>query len=420
MQMTIAELSSEAWLDGIDGLRALLGAPDNPRLFTPHFLKASFPKIGGRIFTLTEGQVVRAVAFAFPRVVGTGHQVGYTFRVHAADPAHPVNVRAFADEASAACNGAVMVPYDPDGSHTFHSSVVHQDGALVFATPGVPDAPAVRRLHQHVWGSAPDDLYPADMHSDEFQLGTSLVARHGVDVVAFLFGFYKFKQPLLPQAWRERYSDGLYVESQVMGVHPFFRRHRAGFLLKKAQAEDALRRGIRLINWVVDPLQFGNALLNFGLLKSISFECYPNYYTFRNELNHLPASRFVITWLLDSWRVQEALTRTGAPTVLDLSRVQTSVGWANDGFADVHLDLSDRLIAIEVPPEWTSLQRTLPDDAAHWRVATDRIFARYLGPQLGQYVLTSVGERDSRKYLIAERVDHELLEQFGLPRTSAA
>jgi hypothetical protein len=32
----------------IDNIRQELGAPHNPLLFPPHFLKSTFPKIGGK------------------------------------------------------------------------------------------------------------------------------------------------------------------------------------------------------------------------------------------------------------------------------------------------------------------------------------------------------------------------------------
>ena len=51
----------------VDGVRWLLGAPDNPTLFPAHFLKASFEKIGGRAGSdRARPPAPAAWAFSFP------------------------------------------------------------------------------------------------------------------------------------------------------------------------------------------------------------------------------------------------------------------------------------------------------------------------------------------------------------------
>ena len=117
-------------------------------------------------------------------------------------------------------------------------------------------------VKQTIWGSEPDFLYPADIHSSNFRAGTSTLATHNGQPIGFLFGFYKFQGSELPEEWVSRFQGAFRIESQLMVVLPEVRNKGVGFLLKKLQAENALREGIRIINWTVDPLQFGNAVLS--------------------------------------------------------------------------------------------------------------------------------------------------------------
>ncbi|MCC6705642.1 MAG: GNAT family N-acetyltransferase, partial [Thermomicrobiales bacterium] len=47
---------STLWADEVDAIRSVLGAPDNPALFPPHFLKSTFPEIGGGLIEYFDGQ----------------------------------------------------------------------------------------------------------------------------------------------------------------------------------------------------------------------------------------------------------------------------------------------------------------------------------------------------------------------------
>lgn len=61
-----------------------------------------------------------------------------------------------------------------------------------------------------------------------------------------------------------------------MGILPQYRGKRIGFWLKLMQAKQAREDGIDIIHWTVDPLQFANAMLNFGLLRGIVFHHPPH------------------------------------------------------------------------------------------------------------------------------------------------
>src|SRR2546430_14707361 len=74
------------WPRHVDDLRTRLGAPHNPSLFPPHFLKATFPKIGGRIALYGGG-----AAFPFPP-----GPAAYTAPYHGAPPPPPLHAPPYA------------------------------------------------------------------------------------------------------------------------------------------------------------------------------------------------------------------------------------------------------------------------------------------------------------------------------------
>ena len=246
----------------------------------------------------------------------------------------------------------------------------------------------------------------------EFGSGTSLVARVDGELAGFLFGFVKHGGPELPADWAERFNGAQRLESQTMGVLANFRGMRIGNSLKRMQAQAALTQGMGVVHWTVDPLQYPNAALNFGLLRSVAFNFYPDLYPFRNELNRVHASRFAITWLVGSKHVQDIPLLEARSLIVDL-RHQRQIAQVNRGWTDVNYTLRNEMIAIEVPANWTQLQQHDLEQALAWREVTDRIFSRYVGSDPGDYVITGVGVEAERRFLIGEQVTDELWERLG-------
>ncbi|HMN31434.1 MAG TPA: hypothetical protein PKE45_25010, partial [Caldilineaceae bacterium] len=235
--------------------------------------------------------------------------------------------------------------------------------------------------------------------------------------VGFLFGFLKFGGKPLPDDWQQHVAGHLRIESQLLGVLPEQRGARLGFLLKKRQAEQALRAGIQIINWTVDPLQWPNAVLNFGLLRAMAFDFAPDYYRFRNELNRVPASRFGLTWLVNTQRVTRACglyldAAADHPSLIDLAAAP-AIQRVNDGAQALVEQPTSQQIAIELPADWTTLQHQDLGYALRWRTTTDRLLQRLIGLAPGQYVVTDVGVESSRRYLVAQRSTTALWAQLG-------
>ena len=127
-------------------------------------------------------------------------------------------------------------------------------------------------------------------------------------------------------------------------------------------------------------------------------EFYPAFYPFQNELNRVAASRFGITWLpatawgrvglSDGPRHHRGLDRFPGCVIL------------NNGpqpIADPH---GAPHIAVEIPADWTALQRDDLDAAVAWRTITDAIFAETVGFVRGRYLIADVAMAVEHRYII--------------------
>lgn len=87
-----------------------------------------------------------------------------------------------------------------------------------------------------------------------------------------------------------------YWHSHMLAVTSSQRDTGIGTQLKLAQKEEALRRGIRLIEWTFDPLVSRNAYLNIEKLGVIVRRYYPEFYGDGSD-------RLIAEWWLDRPRL---------------------------------------------------------------------------------------------------------------------
>ena len=413
MDVTLLDAGDAHWSRELERAGILLGVGANPTLFPYHFLYVTLSKIGGKLAILRRRQHTVGVGFLFPRrLIRSGVTVRrtYTLRFHPVQEDEP-DPAAILDVCQAAMPESTIVFYQPQGALSYYRTS-HSYGVVEIGRPDEFEAEESRSIQQRVWGAAQEFLYPTDIHSAEFAAGTSLVARVEGKTAGFLFGFYAFQGPAMPADWQERFCGDFRIESQTMGVLPEYRGLRIANLLKKQQAELAWREGVGIVSWTADPLQYPNAALNLGLLKAVSFHFMPDLYPFRNELNRIHASRLSLTWLVGSKRVRDVAALGTRADVLDLS-TRPSIPRVNDGCHQARFDLSDDLIAIEIPGDWTGLQAQDPAEAQRWRLLTDQVFSTYIGLNPGQYTLTGVGIAGERRFLLAEKSDERLWNRLG-------
>jgi predicted GNAT superfamily acetyltransferase len=105
------------------------------------------------------------------------------------------------------------------------------------------------------------------------------------------------------------HAGKVFLHSHMTGVLPAYQNHGIGRRLKLFQREDALKRGINLIEWTFDPLETRNAHFNLARLGAVSRRLLPNCYGItESELDAgLLTDRLIAEWWLDSPRVKAAV-----------------------------------------------------------------------------------------------------------------
>lgn len=391
---TLLDHTNPDWLAQLDELYAALG-PANLTLLPSYFVKTSFARLGGHVLKITSQSGICGMGLLFPRA-RVEKRLLYTLRLQPA-PAETLDGLAVAAVAEALLAPAQVQIYHPADPQQYAPSY-QAIGEFDIGAPTEAEAAVIPLLHQAIWQTAPEARFPADIHSCGFGLGTSLVARHSGRVVGFLFGFISFGLPAN--------ISQLGIESQTMGIDPAYRRYGLAALLKRRQAQQALERGITLIHWTADPLQFPNAGLNFGRLRAVAGAFYPNYYPFRNALNRVHPSRLGISWLLDSAHGRQGMIGgAGRRNLTDFPAVTL----LNHGPEILTSPIGSAAIAIEIPPDWTALQSDDPLMAQRWRDATDTILSALIGMETGRYLVTDVATHGQHCYLIAQLYAPELI-----------
>lgn len=113
------------------------------------------------------------------------------------------------------------------------------------------------------------------------------------------------------------------IHSHMTAVLPEFRDRGVGRMLKLAQRNDALARGIHLVEWTFDPLELKNAHFNINRLGAVVKRFIPNCYGITESPLHagLPTDRLMAEWYLDSPRVAAALRGESPQIGADAARI---------------------------------------------------------------------------------------------------
>jgi predicted GNAT superfamily acetyltransferase len=167
-------------------------------------------------------------------------------------------------------------------------------------------------LQQRIWGYAPLDTVPDQIFIVAKKTGGQVMTAYEGDTpVGFALAFAAIR-------------DGFaYLHSHMVGVVEGYQNRGVGRLLKLAQREDALERGINLIEWTFDPLQLKNAHFNIERLGAIVRHYIPNLYGRTTSPLHagLPTDRLVAEWWVRSQRVEDVLAGKPRPTGSDCQRI---------------------------------------------------------------------------------------------------
>jgi len=163
----------------------------------------------------------------------------------------------------------------------------------------------VVRLQEAIWGFDPTDLLPMRFMVVLTKVGGQVFgAYNGGKMIAFCFAMPGIKSGPKP-----------YLHSHMLGVLPEYRDAGVGRRLKLRQREEAMARGIALIEWTFDPLELKNAFFNIERLGAVVRRYVPNQYGITASPLHggLPTDRCYAEWWLDSPRVKARVAQGSAP-----------------------------------------------------------------------------------------------------------
>lgn len=175
------------------------------------------------------------------------------------------------------------------------------DPVVIRPCHGLEELRACVALQKEVWNFTDAELIPLRMFVVAEKVGGQVMgAFAGSEMVGFALS--------VPGT-----RDGhIYLHSHMLAVRKDQRNSGLGRRLKLLQREDALARGIELIEWTFDPLEIKNAYLNIEKLGAITRRYNINQYGITSSplQGGLPSDRLIAEWWLRSKRV-ETLLSTG-------------------------------------------------------------------------------------------------------------
>jgi predicted GNAT superfamily acetyltransferase len=161
------------------------------------------------------------------------------------------------------------------------------------------DLKAVVRLQRQIWGFEDVDLIPLRLFVVASKIGGQVFgAFDGTQLIGFCMAIPGLKP-----------GGKTYLHSHMLGVLAEYRNTGVGRTLKLIQRDDALGRGIDLIEWTFDPLELKNAFFNMERLGAIVRRYVPNQYGTTSSPLHsgLPTDRCIAEWWISSQRVKTVL-----------------------------------------------------------------------------------------------------------------
>lgn len=210
-------------------------------------------------------------------------------------------------------------------------------------------------IEREVWASADIDLVPLPIFVVMAHTGGQILgAFDGSRMVGFTLAF-------------PAYQNGrLLLHSHMTAVVEGYRDKGVGRLLKFFQREDALSRGIELVEWTFDPLELKNAYFNLERLGAVVREFLPNAYGITTSPLHagMPTDRLMAQWWLRSRRVEEHIASTAPKRAL-----------------------SGRAARIAVPRNIGELKDSNPEEAIRVQASIRRQFLEWLGRG---YIVTGI------------------------------
>jgi len=182
----------------------------------------------------------------------------------------------------------------------------------------VPELAEAVRLQKLIWGFDEVELIPVRLFVTATKVGgQAFGAFDGHRMIGFCLAIPGIKT-----------GGRSYLYSHMLGVLKEYRNSGVGRRLKLEQRNDALARGISLLEWTFDPLQIKNAYFNIERLGAIVRRFVLNQYGTTSSPLHagLPTDRCVAEWWLASSRVEAILAGRTPERPAIAARIPVSAG----------------------------------------------------------------------------------------------
>ncbi len=180
------------------------------------------------------------------------------------------------------------------------------DSIVLRRCRGIEEFHACVALQKEVWNFTDAELVPLRMFVVADKVGGQVMgAFDGGVMVGFALSVPGTR------------TGHVYLHSHMLAVRKDYRNGGLGRRLKLMQREDALTRGIELIEWTFDPLEIKNAYLNLERLGAIARRYNINQYGITSSplQGGLPSDRLIAEWWLKSKRVETLLATGKNPAV---------------------------------------------------------------------------------------------------------
>ncbi|MGA2022845.1 MAG: GNAT family N-acetyltransferase [Candidatus Sulfotelmatobacter sp.] len=187
------------------------------------------------------------------------------------------------------------------------------DAIAIRRCEGLDELRACVALQKEIWNFTDAELVPLRMFVVAEKVGGQVMgAFAGEQMVGFALSVPGTR------------SGHVYLHSHMLAVAKEYRNGGLGRRLKLLQREDALARGIELIEWTFDPLEIKNAYLNIEKLGAIVRRYNINQYGITSSplQGGLPSDRLIAEWWLKSKRVETLLETAKIPAFKQQSSIE--------------------------------------------------------------------------------------------------
>lgn len=177
----------------------------------------------------------------------------------------------------------------------------------------IEDFYACVELERSIWRESDLETEPATMFAVASMTGGQVFgAFDGTKLVGFTLAVMGLR------------DSRTYIHSHMTGVDAQYRDRGVGRMLKLFQRQEALARGVTLIQWTFDPLELRNAHFNLDRLGAICRTYLANAYGLTTSPLHrgMATDRLVAEWHLSSPRVLAAIANASSGPIQGAAEIE--------------------------------------------------------------------------------------------------